>query len=233
MALIDAMQSASVRLQGLKPSAFFSSTDTFEMEIVDLVNEVAKDIMASNDWQAAVHVAEFVGDGTNLEFDKPADYDRMLVHSDIQDPQNWIFGFQHVPDINSYLWRKSRGFGPWPGIWIMFDDKFQFWPAPAAGQSARFPYISKNYAINASDGTRKAAFSRDDDTFILPERLLTLGLVWRWRENKKLDFTGDQEAFMKAISEYSSKDAGSNIIRRSSAGIRGNFYPGWPWPLGS
>src|SRR3546814_5064934 len=44
-------------------------------------------------------------------------------------------------------------------------------------------------------------------------RVITLGLVWRWREMKKLNFAGDQEAFTKALDEYASKDAGSKVIR--------------------
>src|SRR3546814_3845312 len=67
-------------------------------------------------------------------------------------------------------------------------------------------YISKRWARDAGTDGYKAAFTSDSDTFLLPERLLTLGLVWRWRENKKLDATGDQEAFIKEIGRASCRE---------------------------
>src|SRR3546814_5464552 len=67
--------------------------------------------------------------------------------------------------------------------------------------------------MRISDWSSDVCSSDLSDTFLLPERLLTLGLVWRWRENKKLDATGDQEAFIKALDEYAAKDKGSRVIR--------------------
>ena len=234
MAILDAMQKAAQRLVGYKPATFFASGQDqgIEPDLCDLINEVARDVVASNDWQGLTKVAYFTGNGTTEEFAKPTDYERQLVRTDIQDPNNWVFGYYHCTDINEFLWRKNRGLGPWPGIWILYGDQFHFWPAPGDQQLAQWPYISNAYGNRASDGAAISEFTRDDDTFKLPERLLTLGMIWRWRENKKMDFTGDQEAFMKAISEYSAKDKGSTIIRSRSSRINGNFHYAWPWELG-
>src|SRR3546814_12483301 len=67
--------------------------------------------------------------------------------------------------------------------------------------------------MRISDWSSDVCSSDLSDTFLLPERLLPLGLVWRWRENKKLDATGDQEAFIKALDEYAAKATGSRVIR--------------------
>src|SRR3546814_15691620 len=98
-----------------------------------------------------------------------------------------------------------RGFTGSPGGWIIYADKIRFSPPPASGAAATFPYISKRWARDAGTDGYKAAFTSDSDTFLLPERLLTLGLVWRWRENKKLAATGDQEAFIKALEKYADR----------------------------
>jgi hypothetical protein len=42
MSVLAAMQSAAIKLIGQKPQVFFTSSDVFEMEIVDILNEVAK-----------------------------------------------------------------------------------------------------------------------------------------------------------------------------------------------
>ncbi len=72
----------------------------------------------------------------------------------------------------------------------------------------------------------------DTDEWLLPERLLTLGLVWRWRENKGLA-TNDQQAFIKALDEYGAKDSGSKVIARNSYSTpRLRTYTAWPYMLG-
>lgn len=230
MSLLTAMQSASMRLVGYRPSVFFSSQNQFEQEIVDLVNEVAKDCVASEDWQSLTRMYSINGDGTTENFPFPSDYNRQLLNSDIQDFANWAWGYIHITDINDFEFRRSRGFEPFPGAWIIYGNQFHFSPAPASGNTASFPYISKNYAIDES-GASKPEFTADSDNFALDDRLLTLGLIWKWRENKKFDSTGDQENFQKCIDELATRDKGSKIIR---SGRRWNVNASiaYPWTLG-
>lgn len=232
MPILAAMQSAAIRLMGQRPSVFFGASQNFEIEISDLVNEVAKDVVASADWQALIGIGVLTGDGSTTEFDLPADYEKMTVTAGVQDTTAWFWGYWAMTDINQFLYQESIGFQPYPGGWIIYGGKMRFVPAPPTDQNATFPYVSKNYARDAGTLETKPAFTSDGDEFLLPERLLTLGLVWRWRENKKLDFTGDQEAFMKAIGEYAAKDKGTRIYRRSGYMRLPGTYPAWPWALG-
>lgn len=231
MTVLSALQSAALRLIGRKPTTFFGASGNFENELTDWVNEVAADIAQYQDWQALQKVHTINGDGVTAEFNMPTDYGRMMVVSDVQDLDNWVWGYRAFTDINQFLYHEARGFGPWPGGWIIYGDKMRFSPVPAIGQDATFPYVSNKWA-RASDTTPKAAFNNDADTFALPERLLTLGVVWRWRENKSLDATGDQEAFMKALDEYGAKDKGSRVIRRNQRRTLPGTHLAWPGTLG-
>lgn len=232
MSVLSAMQSASVRLLGRRPDSFFGAPAgrVFELELTDLVNEVAQDIAKYHDWQRLTKLAQIAADGSTTTFDMPDDYDRMLVRSEVQDSASWFWGYTHVNDINDFMYLQERGVGITPGAWIIYGDEIRFTPAPT--QSAQFPYLSKNIVRDSGSQATKSDFTADTDEFLLPERLLTLGLVWRWRENKKLDFSGDQEAFMKALSEYAGRDKGSRAYRRSSRNSFPGSYPAWPWTLG-
>lgn len=231
MTILAALQSAAIRLVGQRPTVFFGASGTFEAELADLINEVAADIAKYQDWQALVRVGTVTGDGLTGIFDLPDDYDRMLVGGRVQDLDSWFWGFHSYGDISAFLYDEAREFNAYPGGWIIYGGQMRFSPVPAAAVTATFPYISTHWAIDASTAT-KAAFDADTDSFALPERLLTLGLVWRWRENKKLDASGDQEAFVKALDEYAAKDGGTVVIRRNSR----RHFPGartaWPWALG-
>lgn len=232
MAILSAMQSAAIRVLGQKPGTFFGSQNTFEMEIADLVNEVAQDVAHYQDWQALVYFAPIAGDGSATSYPLPEDYDRMLLDTRVQDTANWMWGYYHIADMNEYARLRSTGWGGYPGGWTIIGNEMRFAPAPAAGSNSVFPYISSYYARDAGTQQVKPAFTSDSDMFLLPERLLTLGLVWRWREQKKLDAAGDQEAFIKALDEYAAKDKGARVHRSNSR----RHYPGvgmaWPWELG-
>lgn len=233
MTILSAMQSAAIRLVGETPQVFFSSSGQFEMEIIDLINEVANDICKSNDWQALMRIHTLTGDGVTESFPFPSDYDRQLVNTNLQDLRNWAWNYMHIVDYNQFMFIRARGFQQFPGSWTIYGNNFEFTPAPPPGDTATFPYISKNYA-RADSGVTKAEFTADTDEFLIngAERLLTLGLVWRWRENKKLDYTGDQEAFQMLLEQLATKDKGSSIIRKGRQFVGLNVRAAFPWPLG-
>lgn len=210
--ILTALQSASIRLMGQRPSTFYGSSQKFEIELTDLANEVAQDVAKYQDWQALTKIGTLNGVSGVSDFILPGDYDRQLSDADIQRTVSWYWGYTHYTNLNEFMSAKNSGIALQPGGWTIYGGKMRFHPAPVG--EAQYPYITKNWALG-SDGVSKPAFTADTDTFLLPERLLTLGLVWRWRENKKLDAAGDQEAFIKALDEYAAKDRGSTIIRRN------------------
>lgn len=230
MAILPAMQSAAIRVMGQRPTAFFGSSNQFELEIADMVNEVAIDVAKYQDWQGLTEFATIAGDGTTDAFALPADYDRMLKTTRIDDAVSWFWGYERVTDLSDFAQFRVSGWGVLPGVWALYGNEIQFAPAPT--QTATYPYVSANYAIDAGTQAGKPAFTSDTDTFVLPERLLTLGLVWRWRENKKLDASGDQEAFVKALDEYGASDKGARVYRSNSRRRLPGVGIAWPGVLG-
>ncbi len=230
MTALTVMQNAAIRLIGRKPPAFFSASDQFEMEMTSLLNEVAREIAATHDWQVLTKVHTFAGDGTTTDFTKPEDYDRMPVVSGISDAQSWLWGYSPVPDMDAWVSIQSgNNVGMAPGWWILLGDLFRFAPAPTG--SALMPYVSRNCVLE-ENGTPKAEFTADTDTFRMDERLLTLGLIWRWREMKQLDVSGEHATFEKAFSEVAARDRGSRVLRSRSRYNPLNLRSAWPWELG-
>lgn len=232
MTVLNACQSALVRMIGRKPSTVFSSTEQTVVEVADLVTEVAIDIMKGHDWQALTKVHPITGDGAATTFPLPADYDRMVMGQGVADANSWLWGYSRVPDMDTWM-QIQNGFYLGvvsPGWWMLLGGQFQFQPAPASGAVARVPYVSNNFALN-KDGLPKATFSADTDTFLLDERLLTLGLIWRWRAQKRLEYAEDMQTYEIALSQVQARDKGPMVIR-SRVGRTGNLHTGWPWPLG-
>jgi hypothetical protein len=188
--------------------------------------------MKTHGWRALTKFHTITGDGTTTAFDLPADYDRMALAEDVTDPLNWLWGYSQVQSLTEWMVITSSGFtGITPGWWIILEGQMNFAPAPSSGNQAKFAYISKNIGRDGA-GNPIAAFTKDDDTFVLPERMLTLGLIWRWKAQKGMEYAEDLTNFEKALSENSARDKGATVIRKGAPYRSLNTRIAWPWALG-
>lgn len=231
MTVRSALQSAAIKLIGRRPGVFFGADDRFETEMTDMVNTVADDIARAHDWQALVKLATLTGDGVTEAFPMPADYARQMLTSTIRDVDNWAWGYGHCATVDDFLRYKESNLNTIPGVWCIFGNRINVWPAPPIGAVARFPYISKNWAQRQS-GALADSFTSDSDSFLLSEEVLMKGLVWRYRDNKGLNSTGDQEEYENELSYYAGKDSGAFVIRTNSRRGFPGSSPAWPFPLG-
>lgn len=232
MTFLSAAQSASIRLIGKKPSTFFSSQNTFEMEIVDLGNEVVTDMVKYADWRTLTKTHQMVGDGVTYGFDLPSDYSRMPIGSDISRANWYTWGYLDAPSLNYWMDLVNGLATPNPGYWIMLDGQVQFRPAVSADTTAQFFYISKNAVLDADGVTKKAAFTKDADTMLLDEHVLKLGLIYKWRSQKRLEYAQDFTNYEQALAQAASFDKGSRIIT-SAARYNIDARNAYPRPLGS
>jgi hypothetical protein len=230
MTLKTVVDSAAIRVIGNAPAAVMASQEQIAIEMRDLVNDVAVSIAESYDWRDLTKLAEFVGDGVQTAFPIPSDYDRMTVNNGIRDMKNWFWGYFPFDSVNDYLMMKSNGFSLLsPGGWIILNEKFNFVPAPHG--TAEFPYISSNI-VQANSGTLKPSFTADDDEFVLSERLLTLGLIWRYKAQKGLDYTEDLATYEEDLSQKQTRDRGQRSVRHGMTNTWSRSRVAWPWPLG-
>lgn len=232
MTVLSACQSAMVRLVGRKPTTIFGSQDQMEVEIADLATDVAVDIMKAHDWRALTTLHTLTGDGVETEFELPSDFDRIVLAQRVTDTNNWLWGYSAVQSLDEWMTITNSGFAAiTPGWWIILAGKMQFSPAPTSGAPARLAYISNNIGRSATDAAI-SAFSKDDDSFVLEDRLLTLGLIWRWKAQKGLEYAEDMASYEAALSQNAARDKGSQAIRKGLPNRLPGTYSAWPWPLG-
>lgn len=208
--ILPAIKSAILRLTGVSVSEVFASTDQVAIEMADLVSEVATDIMKSHDWRSLTKIATVTGTGAEA-YPLPDDYDRMVIASDIDDQASWFWGYEPFSSVNDWMrYRSGAGGLVSPGGWIMVGGELQFYPAPIG--VAQYPYISNAYARD-SLGAPKDAFTADTDSFLLDERLLTLGLIWRWNEQKGFEYAEAMQAYETALEQAQGRDKGARVLR--------------------
>ena len=207
MAVLDAIRKAILRTDGSVVQEVFASTDQICIEMADLANDVAIDIVRAHDWQRLTKMHTFPGGAES--FPMPPDYDRMVFSATMDDPGTWLWGYYPFNTVSEWQRFKTGGYPiSDPGGWIIMGDEFHFFPLPN-GQ-ATFPYISNLYARDEG-GNPKANFDRDTDTFVLDERLLTLGCIWRWFEQKHMPV--DTSEYDTALAQAQGRDRGAYVLR--------------------
>ena len=239
MTILDALQSAAVRLVGYRPQTIYSSNEQLELELADLANEVAREIVKSYDWQALTRIHTITGDGSTSAFPKPADYDRMVKAQHVHDGGSWFGNYTRCPDIDTWISLKTGNDpGMSPGWWMLLEDKFQFLPAPPSGAPALFPYLS-NYGVRSAPAqntgvvTPQKKFKSDGDTFVLDEDLITLGVIWRYREQQGMGYAEDMASYEIALSQAQARDKGARVLRTPHVGGIPGVSTAYPFPLGS
>lgn len=231
MTVLSACQSAIVRLVGRRPAAVFSSADQLEIEVADLANEAATAIMKANDWQALTKLGTVTGDGTALAFNLPSDYDRFPVKQALHSSRWELYHFVPALDLDQWLDFKTYLTVGVPGYWTLLGGQLQIQPVISNNETAQFYYISKEIVRDAG-GTLKTAFDKDTDTFLLPERLLTLSIIWRWRAQKRLDYGEDMRNYEIALSEEIGRERGPRMFAAGSQRYQFDTRYAYPGPLG-
>jgi hypothetical protein len=79
------------------------------------------------------------------------------------------------------------------------------------GKTIAYEYISKNWTASTLSVAQQK-FAVDTDTSVLDEELLTLGLVWRFKKAKGLDWEADFADYNKEVKLAKARDGGSRLI---------------------
>lgn len=235
MTVLSAVQNASLKIGVERPSVLYAGTTRELVELQALANECAQMIAfdSGHDWTALKTLGTFTGDGSDLSFSLPPDYKRMLKKAALWPSSTPYSAFTHVADTDDWLGFLSQGYAPLIGAWTIIGEEVHIREGGptsplASGNVVSFYYLT-NKCCKDSGGTAKVAFTADDDTYRLDERLLTLAMIYKWKQDKEQDYTEALSDYGNALFERIGSDKGSNIFsvgkRRSSSFDAGMAYP--------
>lgn len=215
MSLLTVFQQACTSGIALeKPSAVYGSTTREHVELANIANEMAAMIAASHEWQILNKIAVITGDGTTEDFALPADFDRMLDKS-----QLWSTSLETplspISDRDQWLELDIKSFDFVINAWIIYAGEIHIKPALSTGVQVKYFYQSNLWGLNGA--TPISEFTADTNTFRIDERLLKLGIIWKWREMKGLPYAEDLATYERLLAKLAMRDKGSRIIRLGKA----------------
>lgn len=217
MTLLSMLQDVADEVGIPRPSAIVGNTSNDVRQLLAIANREGKSLAQRYPWQESVKEATFTTvaaelQGT-LESIAPGfnwDLYETMWNRDQQVPVNGGL----LPQEWQFL-KSSVVSGPYSEFRIR-DKNLYMYPAPTAGETVAFEYVSTYWCSDSTGATSQNRWAADDDIGILPEDLMTIGIVWRWKKAKELDYSEEFRDYEMQVSNRMARSGGARTIDLSN-----------------
>ena len=106
------------------------------------------------------------------------------------------------------------------------------YPAPQAGDTWMFEYQTVNFCQD-SGSTAQSSWQADDDTGILDENLMEMGVVWRFKKKNGLDYSEDYRVYEQKLANETARVGGKRVLNMQGGGDprTGIYTPEGTWSV--
>lgn len=234
MAMLQVVQYMCRRTNVPVPSTAYGTTDPQVLQMIALLEEEGNDLAMRGGWERltiegsfTTVAAEDQGAITTLA----SNGFRYIKNNTIWDRTTRL---PVCGPMTSADWQAMKAFtntGPRFRFRIR-TGKLIVNPAPPASDSWYFEYITKNWITDSTGVTYKNYFTADTDLILLPEELVLMGLRWRWKKEKGLDYAEDFRTYEAQVKDALGRDGGKRNLWMDETPWRGP-QPGVWIPDGS
>jgi len=236
MSVLTVVQYVCGRTNVPTPSSVLGNTDTQVIQMLRLLEEEGNDLARRGPWQALTYEATH----TSLALEDQGAFTTIATNGfrDVKNGTMWdrTNKLPIIGPLSDQEWQQMKAMTT-TGPRYQYRIRGGHWlinPTPTAGYTWAFEYFSKNWMLGIDGTTYKQYATLDSDTILLPEDLVLMGLRWRWKKEKGLDYAEDMRSY-----EFQVKDAlahdGSKPVLHMSGGMQearpGIFVPDMSWNL--
>lgn len=228
LSIISGTDHGAAVLCGLPaPQNIINSLDPNTRLLLRLAQQEGRELARRHDWQALKVDYTFASTASEQQPAFPADFDRLLPQGELWDR---TANLRYAGPVDDMTWGRLKGAAvnvAVPGYWRLLGGRLYLLPAPPAGHTLALPYMSSNWA-ESNNGTPKDSFTADTDKARIPERLIALGIVWRFKRAKGLDYADDMATYEREVERATARDRGLGPLILGKP--RRDLMPPYTWP---
>ena len=216
MSILSATSDAMILCGQPQPSSVVSNLDATVAKFLAFA-QVEVELTGSDfNWRNLNIALTLTGDGSTTLFALPSDFERML-----QGQALWSSKYPSIPlqgpiSSQDLLALKALPVMPVRPVWRLIGGLLEIWPALGAGEVVNGEYRSTNPIVSGDGLTRKPRWSNDSDYALFPEVILRLGMIWRWKQSKGLDYKEDFTTYQLEREKKAGHEAGAKIVRMTN-----------------
>jgi hypothetical protein len=236
MTLLTLTQSVCRQLGLPQPNSAFSATDDMVEQIVILLQEAGDDLLRDHDWSVLTVQRDFTATGFEVQDEPPTvsvAFDRFAQNCSLWDIGNkWTLDGPKTP----MEWQRITidDVGTLHRWWTMLGGVIHILPIPDVTETFRYTYVTKNWIrIDLGDQASDiSAWDNDSNTSLMPERLLKLSTIWRWKQVKGLSYEEDMATFEREKIRHIARDRGPRSISTTLWNRDTDWSDRWlPWNI--
>lgn len=208
MTCLTLVQTAFKRMGLSAPTAVASSTDPQVMQMLALANEEGQTLAEATNWQALRAQATFTTVAAEQQglMSVIAPNCKFIVNDTIwnRSLRMPVFG-----PLSPQSWQQQVAIavqGPW-NMFRIFGDALNFIPNPTAGETCAFEYVTTNWV--SGGGTE---FTQDAEFSLIDEQVMVMGLIWRFRQAKGLDYSADLQKYQRRVADLIARETPKPIL---------------------
>ena len=205
-----------------KPNTVTGSTDVGVVQLWDLANEEGQELAARYDWQVLVREKTFatiaaedqgklVGDPSHTIL-SAADGFRKILNDTIFDRSQRV---QVTGPMSPRVYAAYKGTTAMNGFYSQYrlrGGRLLLYPAPSAGRQYAFEYISENWVTSSAGDAFRNKFTQDEDIPLLDSNIITMGLLWRWKAAKGLEYAEDYNKYEARVLDAMTEDKTTRAV---------------------
>lgn len=216
--VLDLVSDAADDIGIPRPTTLVGSSDLPSRTLLAAANRECRELARRYGWQALKRTTSFTTVAAETQTDSNA-YPTDLDHI--------------VPDTMWNTTRKLQVMGPWTdaeradaiargvsGSTPYFQVRagaLLIYPAPTAGQTVTYTYISKYWAgIAGSTTATLAAWTADTNIPYLDEEAIRLGVVWRYKKSRGLEYGEDFNTYERHVAQLMGRDGSRRVLSMGS-----------------
>ena len=238
MNVLDVVQRACNAIGIDEPSVAVASTETDVIQIIELLNQEGRSLSSRNDWQALTFEASFTTVATESQGTLATIIGATQELRSITNDTIWNRS-QQQPVCGPLSKQRRQAYkaltltGPYSEYYIRGNSLY-FYPAPAAGDSCYFEYVSKMWCTDSTGVTYRRNIANDTDLFLLDDEIMLAGIEWRWLRKKGLSYAEEFASYEALVSQSIGRDGTKRVLNMSEPPNKiraGTFVPIGSWDL--
>lgn len=211
MSLLTMVQGACSLISLDAPVTAVGNSDNAVRILVSAAQREAVQLARRWTWQRLQRTRFFISTALTAQTAAlPDDFDgRLLANTFWNVTRKW--GVEGPLDPQEWQQRiRSVGQGPYTA-WRLAGNTLELTPVPIDGEVYSFAYMTKNVCVSAG-GTEQAVWTNDSDTGLLDEELMLLGLVWRFKQSRGMDYAEDMRTYEIEVMQAMARDGSRRTV---------------------
>ncbi|MCA8026414.1 hypothetical protein [Burkholderia cepacia] len=231
MSCLSIVQDVCQRVGLAAPSSAVTSPDPMIQQILSLATKEGEWLTDQYDWQVLTVETSFITVAAQVQGQLSTICPNLknIINDTIwnRDLRRPVFGplaAQRYEQLQAMVMQ-----GPW-NQFIIQGNNLIFFPVPQAGQHCWFEYTTQNWCQSEA-GAGQGRFAADTDVLLLREDVFKLGMEWRWKKAKGLDYAQDFVDYETMLQNAKARDGSKDVINMGD--VKYDIYPGILIPSGS